>query len=275
MSDREFPAPELVATIFVPTWNHLETTTRPCVESLLRFTDLSYRLVCIDNGSSDGTRFYLTSLASSDPRVQLILLEENLGWSGALTLALLRMSSASSQFFCLLNSDTILTPRWLSRLVGHLDRHPLAASIIPNERPDLSGASSPGTGSGALSGWPVLPSTRLAPQPPQEEGFAPGSLTPPRAATLDEVLLVQRSVEQRYEGQCAPAPPSGFCILLRSERRGDALDYLRDFEGYRSGKRDWRAFWRERRAINLVALDTYVHHTRAGSGGYYPYDRSE
>ena len=53
---------EKTVDVIMLTWNKLEFT-RKCIESFLKYVRYPYRLICVDNGSTDGTVEYLESAA--------------------------------------------------------------------------------------------------------------------------------------------------------------------------------------------------------------------
>ena len=265
-------SPSSVA-IVIPTWNHLETTTRPCLESILRFTDLSYRVIIVDNASDDGTGEWIDELCARHPRFQAYHATENLGWDGG---SLLGLESVDESFthVCLLNSDTIVTPGWLSRLVGHLERDPELGSVIPNENPDIESAPIRGCRRWlAACGFRNEPRAD-GPGAAAEPGIDPGSTPAPPPPSLDYILDVAARLERCYRGRTRAGPPSGFCFLTTIDRLDDLRGYLERFSRFRSGELDWTKYWDDCGATCRIALDTFVFHARGGSGGYYRYDRA-
>ena len=90
-----------------------------CVEALV--TDpAAARIVVVDNASTDGTAEILGDLMT-DPRVETIHNEENLGYAGAVSAIL---PTISTSYLAVLNADTIPPAGWLTPQVAHLDAHP-------------------------------------------------------------------------------------------------------------------------------------------------------
>jgi len=236
--------------IVVVSWNHLETTTRPCLEALRRFTGRRYRVLCVDNGSADGTPAWLTALARRDPRVEPVLLPENRGWSAG-TLAGLDRVDGGADAVCLLNSDTLVTPGWLDRLCHHLAADRDLAAISPLTTP----ADELLDGRAARSPEPAAP---LA-----VPGTGPAAAPPP----LDRVLEVACRAAERFPGRVEPGLPTGACVLVARHARDGLRRYLTDHAALRGRPEELAARLREHRTA--VAMDTYVHHTRGGSGGYF------
>ena len=78
-----------------------------------------------DNGSTDDS---VAWLRSSHPAVELIIIEENLGFAGGYDRAL---EGLEAEFFVLLNSDVEVTPGWLTKLESYLRSHPRMAACQP------------------------------------------------------------------------------------------------------------------------------------------------
>lgn len=104
-------APPTPVTIVILTWNGLDYTKR-CLEALRVNTDHpDYRIVVVDNASTDGSVEYLQSQHS----VTLIRNTTNLGFARANNQAM--QAAEPGHDIVLLNNDTeIHQPGWLSRL---------------------------------------------------------------------------------------------------------------------------------------------------------------
>jgi GT2 family glycosyltransferase len=106
------------ASIVVVSYKSLPYT-RMCVEAVLANTrDQAFELIVVDNGSDDGSLEYLESVAARDARVRVVANDGNAGFPAACNQGL---AAARGDHLVLLNSDTIVPPGWLSRLVAHLD----------------------------------------------------------------------------------------------------------------------------------------------------------
>jgi GT2 family glycosyltransferase len=94
-----------------------EALTRLCVESVLADADAApFELVVVDNGSRDGSRAYLQTIARRFPRVVLIANDRNRGFAAACNQGL---ACARGELLVLLNNDTVVAPGWLERLAAH------------------------------------------------------------------------------------------------------------------------------------------------------------
>jgi len=112
--------------VVVVCWN-----CRPDIERCLRCLEANttypnWRLIFIDNASADGTREWLSAAAPG--RFELVLADGNLGWVGALNLALGRYDT---DYFFFLNPDAFVEPGWLPPLVAALEQNPRAGFASP------------------------------------------------------------------------------------------------------------------------------------------------
>jgi len=60
-------------TIVIPTYNNCEKYLKPCVDSILKHTDMTdVELVISANGCTDNTKAYLAYLVTAAPHVTVI-----------------------------------------------------------------------------------------------------------------------------------------------------------------------------------------------------------
>jgi glycosyltransferase involved in cell wall biosynthesis len=104
-------------SILLTCYNHLRFLP-PAFKSILDQTYRDYEVLAIDDGSSDGTREWLS--ARPEPMIR-IFNERNLGTYGALNAGL---AAASGEFVAVLNDDDLWAPAKLERQVALLDAHP-------------------------------------------------------------------------------------------------------------------------------------------------------
>ncbi|MCL5073191.1 MAG: glycosyltransferase, partial [Actinobacteria bacterium] len=84
---------------------------RNCIESLNTYTN-NFELILVDNGSDKKTKEFLKSLDWLD--YTLITNAENMGFSYGNNQAI---KIAKYDYICFLNSDTLLSPNWLGKLM--------------------------------------------------------------------------------------------------------------------------------------------------------------
>ena len=136
--------------VIVVTWNTRDLL-RACLTALTAPADDGWmRIVCIDNGSTDGTA---DMVAREFPTVLLVRRDQNIGFPGGanvgITLALERFAP---RFVALVNSDLVVTPDTLAALVRHLERHEEVAAVSPRLR-HPSGTLQSGAAGFAPTAW--------------------------------------------------------------------------------------------------------------------------
>ena len=85
-----------------------------CLESIADYSTLPYCLMLVDDGSNDETRDYLRRYANAFSTT-LLRNEVACGYTCAANQGL---QSAQTDYVVLLNSDTLVTPFWLDRLIA-------------------------------------------------------------------------------------------------------------------------------------------------------------
>ena len=88
------------------------------LQSLLRQDLENWELIVIDNGSTDSTSKILQNY--SDPRIRIIYLNDHIGRTPALNLA---VKNASTEYLAVLDADDLSHPLRLKRQVEYLDSY--------------------------------------------------------------------------------------------------------------------------------------------------------
>lgn len=106
-------------SIVLTCYNHLEhlKTAMDCIRSQT-FTD--YEIVALDDGSTDGTREWLTELQQKEPKLPLRLIfnEDNFGTYGTLNKGIEQMTG---EFFAEFNDDDVWAAEKLAKQVEMMD----------------------------------------------------------------------------------------------------------------------------------------------------------
>jgi N-acetylglucosaminyl-diphospho-decaprenol L-rhamnosyltransferase len=148
--------------VVVPAYNHWDLTVS-CLQHLSAQT-VAHRVIVVDNGSSDDTRW---ALARDWPHVGIVALDHNHPFTQAVNRG---VDAGEGDYVVLLNNDVDLRPDCLEHLVSPLDRDPRVGSVAtvllqPGERAiDSVGVTADVT----LAGFPRL------------QGLAPEHAADPR-----------------------------------------------------------------------------------------------
>jgi len=115
--------------IIIPVWNQLDVT-KDCVASIVKNTDLPFRLIVIDNGSDRETAEYLRARAGEKlPNVRLVRNETNLGFVKAVNQGL---EAADAAYVCVMNNDTLATAGWLDEMLEVMKSDPRLGIVNPS-----------------------------------------------------------------------------------------------------------------------------------------------
>ena len=123
-------------SIITPLFNRLDLT-RACVASARDTLDgWEYEWIFVDDGSTDGTRDFLRSLAGEDPRVRVVCNDAPRGFAANNNHA---ARLARAPLLCLLNNDTSLLPGWLEPMASLARLLPDVACVGNVQREPVSG----------------------------------------------------------------------------------------------------------------------------------------
>lgn len=216
--------------------NALEDVKR-CLASIVHDTLPPYHLILVDDGSDQETRQFLEIFA----REQGATLFRN-ETAGGYTLAANQGLRASKEdLVVLLNSDTIVTPYWLDRLV---------AAIISDKKVGLAGPLS------NVASWQSIPETRINndwAENPLPEGTAPRDMA---------MLLAANSPKRTPKVGLL----NGFCLMLSRPLMQDIGIF--DEEKFGAGYGEENDYCLRARAAGwqlVVADDAYVYHAQSKS----------
>ncbi len=112
--------------IIILNWNG-KTDTLECLESLKKLDYPNVDILVVDNGSQDGA---VEAIRVVYPMVQVIALEENLGFVGGNNVGMMEAQRQAVDFVLLLNNDTVVAPDFLRNLM---------TAVIQNDRVRIAG----------------------------------------------------------------------------------------------------------------------------------------
>jgi GT2 family glycosyltransferase len=209
-----------------------------CLEAVVRYTAPPYRLVLVDDGSSRETYEALRTFAEAQDAT-LLRNPEVRGYTRAANQGL---AATQTPYVVLLNSDTLVTPRWLDRLVACAESDPRIGLVGP-----LSNTAS----------WQSIPELF------DTAGEWAANRLPPGVAPADMAARIAR-----YAGRVYPRLPflNGFCLLLRRAMLDEigVFDEATFGEGY--GEENDLCLRAQQAGWQLaVADDAYVYHAQSRS----------
>lgn len=216
----------LVASILIPVYNS-SLETRRCINSLLKNThhDTRIRIKILDDASTDNDlwQFYETL---NNEKIEIIKNDKNLGYTVTINKGI---QACPDSDVILLNSDTIVTDKWLEKLQSHAYAFTRAGTVTPlsNNASDFS-------------------------------------ICNPDATNIDPDIseALNAMANQLAPGLHMISPTGhGFCMYIKRELI-NAIG-LFDINNFPRGYGEENDFClRARRAgyVNLVALDTYIWH---------------
>lgn len=114
-------------TILIVTYNALKHV-KACIASIKKYTPPIYEILIIDNNSEEATKKYLRQLAKRQKNIRVIFNKKNTGYGEANNQGI---KLINTEYLCLLNSDTIVSPRWLENLINPIAKNSNIAITIP------------------------------------------------------------------------------------------------------------------------------------------------
>lgn len=229
---------EEAVDIIICVHNAFEDVKR-CINSVFEYTSNPYNIIIVDDGSADETKNYLKELKESCANVKLIRNETGNGYTIAANMGL---RESTAEFRVLLNSDTIVTPNWLDKLIRCANSDEEIGIVGP-----LSNTAS----------WQSVPSLF------EDSGDWCHNRLPSDISIEDMGNLVEKYIIQT--NMQVPLL-NGFCMMIRKNVI-DKIGYL-DEENFGKGfgeEDDFnlRAF---KAGIKLaISTDTYIYHAQSKS----------
>jgi len=218
-------------SIIVPIYNAFEDTKK-CIESVIEHTNIPYELILIDDSSTDERIGELLDEVEQYETIKVIRNQENQGFVKNVNIGM----EYPNGDVVLLNSDTIVTPKWLQKMVVAAYSKERIGTVTP-----LSNAA------GAFS-VPEIGKTNEIPE-------------------FYTLKTMSSLVEKVSENVYLEVPTgNGFCMFIKRETIDDVG--LFDEENFGKGYGEENDF--SMRAIenswkNILDDSTYIYHKRSAS----------
>lgn len=120
----EFKPPTVCISIL--NWNNAHETIQ-CIDSLRSIQNLSFRIIVLDNGSTDNSLQILSAVIN----VELMTSTVNLGFAGGHNLIIKHALGQAYDYVWLLNNDATVAPECLEKLLAWLKDHPATGMVSP------------------------------------------------------------------------------------------------------------------------------------------------
>ncbi|MEK7991476.1 MAG: glycosyltransferase family A protein, partial [Thiotrichaceae bacterium] len=115
--------PKRKVDIIVPNYNYAHFLGE-CIQKIHSQTFSDFRLIILDNGSTDDSHDLVREWQTKDKRIQFIINEKNLGVSGSLWKG---YALADAEYTIHMGADDRIEPDYLKTTVEALDNNPEAA----------------------------------------------------------------------------------------------------------------------------------------------------
>ncbi|OQY54565.1 MAG: hypothetical protein DRR08_18275 [Candidatus Parabeggiatoa sp. nov. 2] len=208
-----------------------------CLDSIAQHTTPAYTLIIVDDGSRTDTQNYLRDYASTHP-INLLRNDSAYGYTRAANQG---MWTAKGAYVILLNSDTIVTPHWLDRMIACAESDPNIGMVGP-----LSNTAS----------WQSIPEI-------EHQGDWAANPLPTDISVTQMAARVAACSARLY-----PRLPflNGFCVLI-TRQVIEKIGYFDDVafaQGY-GEENDYCIRARQAGWELAVADDVYIYHAQSKS----------
>ena len=109
-------------TVIIPNYNG-KHFMKPCLKSLENQTCKDFKILVVDNHSTDGSIEYMKE---TYPEIEVLALKENYGFSAAVNTGI---RHASTPYVILLNNDTTVDSHYIEEMLRAIEQSPDIFSV--------------------------------------------------------------------------------------------------------------------------------------------------
>ena len=107
-------------SVIIPTYNKCDETLRPCLETLVKYTDMKQvEVIVVANGCTDNTEEFLVSMMKKHPEVRMLWSDEPMGYTRATNFGI---SHAQGEYIIPLNNDNEFLPQEKNEWIRMLEQ---------------------------------------------------------------------------------------------------------------------------------------------------------
>jgi GT2 family glycosyltransferase len=203
---------EPLVYVLVLNWNNWKDTNK-CLASLQGLAYTAWKVIVVDNGSTDGSVHHIRD---EHPAVEVLELEKNGGFAKGNNAGIRRALERKADYVWLLNNDTTVSPDALRALVTKAESHPrlgaLGSAIYSMAEPDRLQV----WGGGRVNFWLGRSRHFVEPLPDQKIEFLTGASLFLRRSALEAVGLLDEGFFMYWED-------ADYCFRLRRAGWGAAV----------------------------------------------------
>lgn len=108
------------AVVVIVNWNG-KRFLENCLYSVFAQTYTDFKIIFVDNGSTDGS---IAFVKENYPRAEIVALDKNYGFSVANNIAMRKALEAGAEYIALLNNDTKVETNWLAEMASVMGSDP-------------------------------------------------------------------------------------------------------------------------------------------------------
>ena len=202
--------------IIIPVHNRLDAT-RECLESLRKQTCGDFKVVLVDDGSTDGTSDFINE---NYPEVILLKGDGSLWWTGATNLGVehVLQYAREKDHILTLNNDTFVPPDYIATLVSLAQKEPNA--LIGSIAFDYNRRDVP-VSEGVRIDWLSAKYTKIKHSPDaQPQSFYPVTVLSGRGTLIPARVFRQIG---SYDAENFPHYAADYDLSLRAHHQGHPL----------------------------------------------------